>query len=165
MTHSLRTLILLLAPAGLALAQHTGAYVFAGASNAGKTAFTYWHDNYIHAGAGGEKGIGNRFTLGGEAGALISLAETYRRHAAILSFGPALHFFPREPRKLDPFVTGGVSLLATQGFGGMVFWGGGANYWFHNRIGLRLEFRDHVWTPESGETIHFIGGRIGFSFR
>ena len=164
-----RFLILGLAPllfAAAAPAQHTQAYVFAGSSTIpGPTAYTYWHGSYLHAGGGGEGGIGKRFTVGGEAGLLVSTASTDGRNAGVLSVGPAFHFFSRDGRKLDPFVAAGFSLLVSTGAGGMGYFGGGANYWFHRRIGLRLEFRDHVWSPESGEVLHFVGGRFGICFR
>ena len=41
--------------------------------------------------------------------------------------------------------------------------GGGANWWFKDRIGLRLELRDHI--PLRFESIHFFGVRIGLAFR
>lgn len=164
-----RFLILGLAPllfTAAAPAQHTQAYVFAGPSTIpGPTAYTYWHGSYLHAGGGGEGGIGKRFTVGGEAGLLVSTASTDGRNAGVLSVGPAFHFFSRDGRKLDPFVAAGFSLLVSTGAGGMGYFGGGANYWFHRRIGLRLEFRDHVWSPESGEVLHFVGGRFGICFR
>ncbi len=146
-------------------AQHTQGYVFAGPTTIpGPTAYTYWHGNYLHVGGGGEGGIGKRFSLGGEAGLLVSTASTYGRNAGVLSFGPAFHFFPSNERKLDPFVAAGVSAIVSNGAGGMWYIGGGANYWFHRRLGLRIEFRDHVWSPESGEVLHFVGGRFGICF-
>ena len=81
-----------------------------------------------------------------------------------LMTAPAPHLLPRSDRKPDPFISGGVSLLVSKGAGGLFYYGGGANYWFRDRIGLRVEFRDHVWSPE-GTALHFAGVRIGLSFR
>ena len=157
--------ILALALGQTVVAQHSNAYLFAGGSTIpGRIMFTYWHGNYRHMGGGAEAGIGERFTLGGEAGALLSTAATFRRNALVASFGPGFHFFPRSDRKLDPFLAGGASLLAGSGVGGMFYYGGGINYWFDSRLGLRLEFRDHVWSPEA-TPIHFIGARIGLTIR
>jgi len=150
---------------GIAAAQHSHGYMFVGAATIpGETGYTYWHGNYIHAGGGGQFGVGERFTLGGEIGSLISTAERFGRNAGVLSFGPAFHFTRRSGRKLDPFVAGGVSLLVAGGVGGMLHFGGGANYWFHPRIGLRMEFRDHVAYP-GGTSFHFVGGRVGICVR
>lgn len=163
---------LLAAAAGLcaicqaAAAQHSHGYVFAGAATIpGRSAFTFWQGDYVTLGGGGEGAIGQRFTVGGEVSALLSRQVLYGRNAGVLSVGPAFHFLPRGDRKLDPFVNGGFALLVANGAGAMFYFGGGANYWFHRRVGLRLEFRDQVWTPEAGERIHFVGGRLGVSFR
>jgi len=157
--------ILALALGQTVVAQHSNAYVFAGGSTIpGRTIFTHWHGNYLHMGGGAEAGMGERFTPGGEAGALLSTAASFRRNALVASFGPGFHLFTRSDRKLDPFIAGGVSLLAGSGVGGMFYYGGGVNYWFSSRLGLRVEFRDHVWSPE-GTAIHFVGARIGLSIR
>ena len=155
--------VLALALSQAAAAQHTNAYFFAGGSTIpGRTLFTYWHGQYLHIGGGAEAGMGERFTLGGEVGALLSTAANFRRNALVASFGPGFHLFPRSERKLDPFIAGGASLLAGSGAGGMFYYGGGANYWFNSRLGLRLECRDHVWSPEATR-IHFVGARIGLT--
>ena len=155
----------LLALSGAAAAQHTHGYFFAGASTIpGRQLYTYWHGNYLHLGGGGQAGLAQRFTLGGEGGALISTAEFYGRNAAILSFGPGFHFFRGSERKFDPFVSRGVSLLAGRGVGGMWYYAGGINYWFRSHLGLRMEYRDHVWSPE-GTNLHFVGARVGLCFR
>ncbi|MDQ3010723.1 MAG: hypothetical protein M3X11_08495 [Acidobacteriota bacterium] len=44
-----------------------------------------------------------------------------------------------------------------------VNFGGGVNYWFKDRIGLRFEVRDHMFIP-SPDT-HLIGFRVGLLFR
>lgn len=148
-----------------AAAQHSHGYVFAGAATIpGRSAFTFWQGDYVTLGGGGEGAIGQRFTVGGEVSALLSRRVLFGRNAGVLSVGPGFHFLPRD-RKLDPFVNGGFASLVANGAGAMFYFGGGANYWFHRRIGLRFEFRDQVWTPEAGERIHFVGGRLGVSFR
>ena len=146
-------------------AQHTQGYAFVGGVTIpGETGYTYWHGNFVHVGGGAAAGIGKRFTLGGEIGALISTGERFGRNSGVFSVGPGFHFTPRSERKLDPFVTGGVSLAVAGGAAGMIYYGGGVNYWLQSRIGLRLEFRDHVWA-RGGTSIHFVGGRIGVSIR
>jgi hypothetical protein len=46
----------------------------------------------------------------------------------------------------------------------MVNVGGGANIWLHPSVGLRLEFRDHLWTGRDSKTQSW-GLRIGVAFR
>ena len=46
-----------------------------------------------------------------------------------------------------------------------VNFGGGVNYWFRERVGLRLEFRDQVGIELEGPSSHFYGLRVGLSFR
>lgn len=125
--------------------------------------FTFWQGPYVQVGGGGEAGLTRWFGIGGEAGGLISQQVRPGRSAAVLSFNGYLH--PASGGKLDAFATAGPSLLAGRGAGFMINFGGGANYWFHERIGLRVEPRDHAWSPESGSTVHFVALRFGLSFR
>ena len=65
---------------------------------------------------------------------------------------------------LEPFLTGGGTLaIGSGGFAGGMNFGGGLQYWLRNRIGLRVEFRDHV--PSGDFSNHLFEGRIGFAFR
>lgn len=143
-------------------AQHSGAYVFVAPVEVSRNGYTYWQGPFFQAGGGGEAALGSRFTLGGEATALLPRAQ-FGQTAGLLSIGPYFHFLPAQG-KFDPFVTGGGAVLAGNGVGAMWYYGGGANYWFHRNIGLRVEFRDHVWAPE-GSAFHFLGFRVGASFR
>jgi hypothetical protein len=36
--------------------------------------------------------------------------------------------------------------------------------WLKPKVGLRVEFRDHIWSDE-GYTVHFWGARFGVTFR
>jgi hypothetical protein len=152
-----------MAMSAAAWGQHTNGYVYGGFSTIpGRQIYTYWHGQHAQVGGGGQVGVG-RFTLGADITALIATGNV-QRNGAIVSVGPGFHFFGKTERKLDPFVTGGLSGLVSRGAGVMAHYGGGVNYWFHPRVALRLEFRDHVWLTE-GEQVHFTGGRIGLSFR
>lgn len=61
-----------------------------------------------------------------------------------------------------PFVTGGYSLRIRAGVASAFNFGGGVNYWFKDRVGLRLEFRDHI---SHSDLNYFYGFRIGLAFR
>jgi hypothetical protein len=77
------------------------------------------------------------------------------------SLNGSYHFPTRQ--KLDPFVTAGYGLLFRSGTVNMANFGGGANWWFHDSLGLRLEVRDH--SDFGSRSQHFISFRLGLSFR
>jgi hypothetical protein len=132
---------------------------------------------YVFAGAGGETGSGSTglFTVGvgGEGlvykglglGAEVGYLAPFRGASnglGILSTDVSYHF-AQGSKKLVPFVTGGYSL----GFRGGATasggnFGGGVQYWMKDHLGLRLEFRDHVFSSDSPHQYQF---RVGLSFR
>src|SRR5262245_23970980 len=117
----------------------------------------------LHIGGGGEGLIYKGLGVGGELGYLGS-PDGLRDGIGILSTDMSYHFTKvTKSRKFAPFVTGGYSMLIGRGSVNAVNFGGGANWWFKERIGLRLELRDNV--PLRFERIHFFGLRIGLAFR
>jgi hypothetical protein len=117
----------------------------------------------IHFGGGGEgtfyKGLG----VGAEIGYLGAMGSM-NEGIGLASLNGIYIFRSRSHPKLDPFLTGGGTLAFAGGglFGGLNF-GGGVQYWFRKRIGLRVEFRDHI--PNQDFSSHLFEGRIGFAFR
>jgi hypothetical protein len=77
----------------------------------------------------------------------------------ILSFNGSYHF--GRSQKLSSFVSGGYSIGIREGHISLANFGGGTNYWFRDRVGLRLEFRDHVDRDHN----QYLSGRIGLAFR
>lgn len=153
-----------------ASAQQSGnyGYVFGGPVVVPQSAFTRWNGNFMHVGVGGEGRLTDRFGLGAEAGALMPVTNNdIAITTGLASVTPAYHFASRNSEgKTDPFVDGGLSLLLGGGGGAAAFhYGGGVNYWFARRLGLRLEFRHHVWFPEAGANINLVGFRVGLAFR
>jgi len=141
-------------------------YVFGGPVAVPRSAFTRWDGTFVHVGGGGEGRLTNKFGLGGELGVLKPVTNRDAVTTGLASVTPAYHFIPGDSnRKIDPFVDGGLSLLFGRGSGAAIHYGGGLNYWFRRRIGLRLEFRHHFWSPEAGETINLVGFRVGIVFR
>jgi len=132
---------------------------------------------YVYGGVGGETGGGSTalFSVGAGAEGLIYRGfgvgadigyiapfRSARDGFGLLSTDVSYHF-GRRSSKLDPFVTGGYSL----GFrGGATASGGnfgaGVQYWMKDRVGLRLEFRDHEFSSDSPHLYQF---RVGLSFR
>lgn len=117
----------------------------------------------IHFGGGGEgtfyKGLG----IGAEIG-YLSLMESGNNGLGLMSLNGIYIFRSRSKPKWEPFLTaGGTLAIAQGGIAGGVNFGGGVQYWLRKRIGLRIEFRDHI--PNQDFSSHLFEGRIGFSFR
>lgn len=137
---------------------HGQGYVFVapgGATGGGMT------DTTLHFGGGGEgllyKGLG----VGAEVGYLgptAGLGDGF----GLFSVNGSYHVLPKNEGKVAPFVTAGYSLSFRSGTANLFNFGGGINYWISKRVGLRLEFRDHVWFEGP---IHYWGFRIGVAFR
>ena len=131
-------------------------YVFGGLGGAsdGEGAFA-------HIGGGGEGLLYKGFGLGGEIGYFAPISENFGDGIGILSVNPSGHFNRSE--KLSPFVTGGFSLAFRDGAaagGGNI--GGGVQYWLKENVGLRFEFRTHIFSSDSPFLHSF---RVGVSFR
>ncbi len=116
----------------------------------------------VHFGGGGEATFYKGLGIGAEAGYLVPM-EDMGSGIGLASLN-AVYIFRRIGRKLEPFLTGGGTIGGAGGgvFGGINF-GGGVQYWMRRRIGLRIEFRDHVPTQDFNS--HLFEGRIGFAFR
>lgn len=158
--------LLNLSVAALAQQYRSYGYGFTGPLVVPKSAFTRWDGTFIHLGGGGEAALARRFGLGAEIGALKPLTNRYAISTGLASVSPTYHFLGTgSQRKFDPFTTGGFSVLFAGGAGAAIHYGGGMNYWLRSRLGLRVEFRDHLWSPESGESVHLIDFRFGVVFR
>ncbi len=111
-------------------------------------------------GVGAEGFLWRGITLGGET--------SYQTFSDGLQFGlgqlqGGYHLVNRNGRaKWDPFVTTGIGLgyNFSGGVTGAANLGGGATYWFKDRLGLRMEFRVQGVSSEG-----IVTGRIGLSFR
>jgi len=104
----------------------------------------------IHFGAGSEALVYRGFGVGGEVG-YVAPTRSLSNGLRTLSLDGSYHFLPsKKQRKVVPFATGGYTLFFRSGTANLFNFGGGINYWFRERAGLRLEFRDHVWPGEGG---------------
>lgn len=113
-----------------------------------------------HFGGGGEVLVYRGLGIGGELGYLAPW-ECMGDGMGLFSVNGSYHF--RRNRKFTPFITGGYSLAFRNGHANLLNFGAGAHYWFSDSVGLRMEFRDHIQPQYINE--HFLGGRIGLSFR
>ena len=119
-------------------------------------------DSGWQTGFGGEGLVYKGLGVGGEVSYLKLGGYTYGLGA--VSPNASYHFRGlTKDGKLVPFVTGGYSLYFRNGVAHGLNFGGGVNYWFKERVGLRVEVRDQV-LPFDG-TLHYVGFRAGISFR
>jgi len=111
-----------------------------------------------HAVGGGEFVLPVGVGIGGEAGLLDSLG--------LLSLNGSLHIGrDRAAQKLSPFVTAGYTWMGS-GEGSFNAWnvGAGANYWLGRRVGVRMDFRDHI-RPDRRGTVQYWTVRAGIAVR
>jgi hypothetical protein len=112
----------------------------------------------VHAAGGGEGLIDGRAGIGGEFGVFNSLS--------VFSVNGVLHVSPSPAnRGLSPFVTGGYTHMGN-GEGSFDAWNvaAGMDLWAKNRLGVRVEFRDHV-RPDSRGAVQYWTIRAGIVFR
>lgn len=144
---------------GTGAAQNTDrshGYIFAapgGASSGG--------GGTLHIGGGGEGVFKSGAGLGAELGYLFPF-ENRGSGLGVFSINGSYHFL--KSGKASPFITGGYSGFFRRGYSNGVNFGGGVNYWFKERAGLRFELRDNV-ALGAGAALHFLNVRVGFIFR
>ncbi len=152
-------LLILSAADATALAQRSHGYIYiapGGVSGAGGSGMT------LHLGGGGEFLLAKRVGVGVELGALGPRRSYVDSVVGVGSVNGSYHF-KTSSEKIDPFVTAGYSLGFRTGTINFFNFGGGINYWFLSRLGLKLEIRDHVASPNGG-AVHFWGVRFGLAF-
>jgi hypothetical protein len=119
------------------------------------------HDSSVRV--GGEAVLGKGIGLGAEVGALGT--RQYFADSVVGVFSPNGYylFVHGNDIKIDPFVTGGYTLLFRSGHANLFNFCGGLNYWFRTTLGGRLEVRDQVHTD--GSSVHYWEVRFGLAFR
>jgi hypothetical protein len=117
---------------------------------------------FLHFGGGGEVNLYKGIGFGAEVGYAAPFEYT-GSGIGVLSVNGLYKFRRQGATKVEPFVSGGYSLLFRSGHLNAMNFGGGVHYWLSKRIGLRLEVRDH-FSPEYFSD-HLIQGRVGISFR
>ena len=152
--------LLLFAVATCARAQRSHGYLFVapGGLSSGQTAMT------LHLGAGGEAALFKGLGLGAELGALGPREGFAGSALGVASVNGYYHFLHGRP-KADPFVTAGYTVMFRSGSIHLFNFGGGLNYWFVPRLGLKVELRDHVYDVQHGSKVQYWGLRLGLAFR
>lgn len=146
--------------------------VFSGAlmaQDAGRRGWVYGYagiggasqSSSLHLGGGGTVLVAGGFGLEGELARFGSTASHVDNSISVISANLAYHFGGRNlTRKLIPFGTGGLSIADRRSGGGN--FGFGVQYWAYERVALRFEFREHIFSSDS-PFIH--GFHIGLAFR
>lgn len=116
----------------------------------------------LHFGAGGEVLVHKGLGAGAELGYLAP-TESLGDGSGLFSVNASYHFLGSSGQKLVPFITGGYSLGFRSETAHFANFGLGLSYWFRDRMGLRVEFRDHVRSGDG--SVHFWGFRLGVAFR
>jgi hypothetical protein len=153
-------MIFLMVIQGIALAQASKerkawGYVFGGAGASSGDFST----GFFQFGAGGEGLLYNGLGMGAEIGYLAPFRSG--GNGVGLFSGDASYHFNRSS-KLVPFVTAGYSAAFRSGVSHGGNFGGGVHYWMKDHVGLRFEFRDHLFSSDSPHLFQF---RVGLSFR
>lgn len=161
MRHAILTSALLGMFAGALPAQFSNGYVFfapGGLTCCGHTAMT------LQFGVGGEGILAKGIGVGAEVGAVGARQDFGDSVVGVFSPNGYYHFVHGKDIKFDPFVTGGYTLIFRSGHANLFNFGGGLNYWFGSKLGLRFEVRDQVHTGD-GASVHYWGARFGLAFR
>jgi hypothetical protein len=138
-------------------------YAFAGVTVIPDSPFTRWDGSFAHFGMGGEKALGSYIGLAGELGLLAPVSNRFAQTSGLLTGGLSYHFAGSGGR-VDPFVGAGAGGVIGNGAAGVLYGGGGVNYWMRDRLGLRFDFRYHHW-PHGDGPVRFLGFRAGLVFR
>lgn len=122
-------------------------------------------EGILHIGGGGEAFFNRYLGAGADIG-YVAPYSSFSDGIGIFSPNVVARFRPKnKENKIEPFVTGGYSLFFRSGTVSGANFGGGVNWWVKEHLGLRFEIRDNIWVPQGDEAIHFVGFRIGFTFR
>jgi hypothetical protein len=116
----------------------------------------------IQIGGGGEAYVYKGLGLGFDGGVMM-VTECEGCRGAVLSLNGIYSFKIASHLKINPFITGGASGMPTSDVPGGMNVGAGVQYWFHEKMGLRMEFRDHIFMGHWNH--HYYQARIGFAFR
>jgi len=117
----------------------------------------------VHVAGGGEALVDGRSGVGGECGVLAGSGSAL----LAVSVNGVHHVVRARTRGLSPFITGGYTFMgAGYGEGSFSAWnlGAGVDVWAKDRVGVRIDFRDHV-RPDSRGTVQYWTVRAGVVFR
>lgn len=160
----MRLLLLLFIATAAVQAQTSHGYALIGPVFPSSNFFTRYQNTQLHVAAGGELHTGRIFALNGELGGLFPVNNRFGVNSMIGGGGASIHLLGGATRRVDPFVHGGVGMIANTGAGMLVYVGGGVNVWLKPRLGVRVDVRD--WIPVTfDDRLHLVAVRFGIAFR
>jgi hypothetical protein len=115
----------------------------------------------MYLGGGGEAVFGPGIGVGAEVGYTAPWRQ-FQSGIGIGSVNGSFHF--GRSGRVVPFITGGYTLFFRSGTANGFNFGGGVNWWFADRIGLKTEIRDQVGLGGL-DGVHFWAARVGLTFR
>ena len=125
----------------------------------------------IHMGGGIERFFTRHLGAGMDLGYFRAVGDCCTEHWGTFSPSVVARYGAKDKKKgAEGFVTAGYTRIShvrlhRDDGNGMNF-GFGFNWWFDKRAALRIEVRDHVHSLFSqGAAVHFLGLRIGLTFR
>ena len=163
----MKIVVLMLTICAAAAAQKTNGYIYFGGGGIASSLKT---GRFVHFGGGLDVGVGKGMAGNIEGGALYGAVY---EDAGFGLFSPGVSYHPLQWRnpKVDPFISGGYTLMGNSHRSGSLFYfGGGIKYWTSERKALLVEFRDHVGdhavvlTAAQG-SVHLWEIRVGMAFR
>ena len=143
----------------IALAAHAEAQGLAhvGGGLAGVSGFFADRADSFHIGGGGEVVVDDRLGFGVEIGLFD--------RSVIGAGNVTVHLGKLSASKVSPFISGGYSYFGLgDGSFSAFHAGAGLHYWAADRVGLRVEFRDH-FRPDDRGTVQYWSIRAGVAFR
>ena len=118
----------------------------------------------LHFGGGGRYVSSSGLGLGAELG-VVGFTKTFGESYWGMLSANGYYQFNTSSDKAKPFVTGGYS--RSFGHGTNLHWGnfgGGLTYWFAERLGFLVEFRDHI-TRAKDQNLQVLTIRFGVAFK
>ena len=117
--------------------------------------------NQLSLGTGGEGFLYRGLAAGADLAYMFPRGHT-SDGIGLLTVNPSYHFVNGDrSNRFVPFVTGGYALAFRGGAANLVNFGGGATYWFSQRLGVRIEARNYRTTSYDATTQF----RFGMAFR
>ena len=114
-----------------------------------------------HVGGGFERMLGRNFGVGAALGYMAAVQDMSEGIGLLDVNGS--YYFTGDQARWIPFVTGGYTLGFREGAENLFNVGGGINYWWNKRAGMRVEFRDHIY-PGNYDGFHQLDFRFGVVF-
>ena len=121
-------------------------------------------ETILHLGGGGDLFITDRVAIGGDIG-FIGQTDYLEGGLGLASIN-ASYRFGQWTSRTRPFLTGGYSRLFRDGHLNALNFGAGLDRWLSGRLGVRVEFRDHIPAfSEGGFDAHVVDVRVGLILR